>query len=108
MSAPCVFCGRPEAEHGPPGASPLGGPDDRLCPVDAVSSQFYAAPPASVRRVLLELDEDDHDALQAAFATHQSRHPRPDGGSNLAGCLVAEICRGWLEMLGRWPTRGDT
>lgn len=40
----CVWCKHPESEHGHAGASPLGKPTDRLCPVDGVTSQFYTPP----------------------------------------------------------------
>jgi hypothetical protein len=105
MSAPCVWCGRPEAEHGPPGASPLGGPGDRLCPAGGVSSQFYTAAPAPVRWVTLKLDDDDYRSLHKAFARRLASGVLPEGGGNLAGRLAAEICRGWLEMLDHRPRR---
>lgn len=42
----CVWCKRPEAEHGPSGASPMAARcTDRLCPVPGVTSQFYTPPP---------------------------------------------------------------
>lgn len=56
------------------------------------------------RVIVLELDELDYDAVQSAMARRQSvlRLPDganlPDGSSNLAGALIAEICRGWLEL----------
>jgi hypothetical protein len=52
------------------------------------------------RTLVLELDPDDYDAVQQALAVRQSFRVMPGGGGNLAGRLVAEICRGWLEMLG--------
>jgi hypothetical protein len=79
VSALCVWCGRPEAEHGPPGASPLGGPGD--------------------------LDDDDYRSLHKAFARRLASGVLPEGGGNLAGRLAAEICRGWLEMLDHRPRR---
>jgi hypothetical protein len=43
----CVWCGRPKAEHGPPGASEYakaaGQRKARLCPVPGVTSQFYTS-----------------------------------------------------------------
>ncbi len=61
-------------------------------------------PPTEQRVITLELDELDYGAIQEAFAMRQSFRDRagcimPDGDSNTAGALVAEICRGWLEML---------
>lgn len=41
----CRLCGKSPHEHGEPGASSLGGSNDRPCPCDsyesAVTSQFY-------------------------------------------------------------------
>lgn len=62
----------------------------------------------NLRVLTLELDELDYDAIQTALARRQifGRHLpgctqgiMPDGNSNRAGALVAEICRGWMEML---------
>jgi hypothetical protein len=56
-----------------------------------------------MRRLVLELDEDDWDAIQEAIARRQAwRHADggpllPDGESNTAGAVLAEICRGWVE-----------
>lgn len=41
MIETCVWCYRPLEEHGEPGISALGKPDDRLCPTADVSSQFW-------------------------------------------------------------------
>jgi hypothetical protein len=52
--------------------------------------------------ITLEVDADDFDAIQQAISTRQGLLGGgllPDGGGNLAGRYVAEICRGWLEML---------
>lgn len=51
-----------------------------------------------MKTILLELDELDYDAVQKAMAIRQ-RWVRPDGGGNVAGQVVAEICRGWMEFL---------
>lgn len=56
------------------------------------------------RRLTLELDEDDWSSVNEAIAERQSFRDKegcllPDGDGNLAGRLIAEICRGWLEML---------
>lgn len=53
------------------------------------------------------LDEDDHDAVQRALSVRHGFRALPDGDSDRAGALLAEICRGWLEMLGRWPRRRE-
>ena len=51
----------------------------------------------------LELSDLDYDAIQKAIAYRQTWRAMPDAdGSNLPGAVMAEICRGWLEMLGRW------
>lgn len=64
----------------------------------------------TLRKMLLELDEDDYRAVQAAIAHRQKmfrdipgceRGIMPEGDSNTAGAVLAEICRGWLESLGR-------
>ncbi len=56
-----------------------------------------------LRQIVLNLDPDDYDAVQQALAVRQRRlNDRPilpDGDSNTAGAYLAEICRGWLEML---------
>ncbi len=62
-----------------------------------------------LRQITLNLDPDDYDAVQRALAVRQrSRDDKgpilPDGDSNTAGAYLAEICRGWLEML---PLRHD-
>lgn len=56
----------------------------------------------------LELDENDARDVHRAIAARQSRFRYdaqpgailPDGESNTAGKIIAEICRGWLESLG--------
>lgn len=59
-----------------------------------------------MKEMLLRLDDLDYDAIQRAMARRQTfRVPGcegtilPTGESDLPGALVAEICRGWLEML---------
>lgn len=61
-----------------------------------------------MRTITLDLDELDYNAVQNAMARRQNfgRHLlgctdgiMPDGDSNRAGAVVAEICRGWMEML---------
>lgn len=55
------------------------------------------------RIIILELDENDFDSVQEAMGVRQSFQVMPDGGGNLAGRLIAEVCRGWLEMLNTKP-----
>lgn len=51
------------------------------------------------REIVLHCDKLDFDAIRQAMKRRQSLCSIPDGGGNLAGRLVAEICRGWMEML---------
>lgn len=56
------------------------------------------------------VDEDDSRAINAAIAYYQV-HNRwddedggiliPEGESDLAGAVLGEICRGWLEWMER-------
>jgi hypothetical protein len=59
------------------------------------------------QRLTLSLDEDDARAVHEAIARYQQRSRWPEGGtllpdgeSDQAGAVLAEICRGWLEMYG--------
>lgn len=59
-----------------------------------------------MRTITLKLDEDDYDAVQATMGLRQTFRAAgedgtilPPGESDLAGAVVAEICRGWVEML---------
>ena len=64
---------------------------------------------AKRRQIVLELDALDYDAVQAAMCKRQAfgrtvpglekTGLMPDGDSNRAGALIAEICRGWMEVL---------
>ncbi len=54
----------------------------------------------SDRTITLVVDEDDFRDINAAIARRQSWRIMPDeGGGNLTGRVVAEICRGWLERV---------
>lgn len=57
------------------------------------------------REIVLQLDELDYAAIQKAIAYRQTwgRGTMPDSDSNVAGAVLAEICRGWLEKKGMWP-----
>lgn len=48
-----------------------------------------------------DLDKLDRDAICTAIAVRQ-RAPLPPGVGSLRGRVIAEICRGWLDMLGEW------
>jgi hypothetical protein len=77
-----------------------------------------------MKTITLELDDLDYDAVQSAMARRQAfgggglwpdpasdsrelgekreqwNEPSPlADGSNVAGLCIAEICRGWMEML---------
>lgn len=52
-------------------------------------------------KILLDLDADDARAVRQALRFRR-KHAMPDGTSNPQGALIAEICRGWLDMLGKW------
>jgi len=55
---------------------------------------------SKTRTLILELDEDDFEAVQRCISIRQGMiGGLPDGGGNLAGRIVAEICRGWEEGL---------
>lgn len=55
----------------------------------------------------LEVDDLDEQAVHAAIAHVQRGRILPDAdGGNLAGQCLAEICRGYLDMLGHWPPNG--
>lgn len=54
---------------------------------------------------ILECDELDAKAIHEAIARHQRRShmfgggsTMPDGEGNMAGRVIAEICRGWMEL----------
>ena len=54
-----------------------------------------------IHRIELLIDDTDHNAIQKAIARRQRWMVLPDAdepGCNLAGRVVAEICRGWIEM----------
>lgn len=63
------------------------------------------------RRLTLELDADDFDAVQTALGKYQTRSRWsarngggvmvPEGESDLAGAIIGEICRDWLEQIER-------
>jgi hypothetical protein len=71
------------------------------------------------KTIILELDDADYEAVQRCIARRQSFRSWPDAtsqadsddefseplkdGSNLVGLAVAEICRGWEEMMAMWP-----
>lgn len=52
-----------------------------------------------MKRIELEVDDLDYEAIQRVIATRQLYRCMPDGEGNQAGRVIAEICRGWEEML---------
>ena len=67
----------------------------------------YRESASSLRVIVLECDQLDFDAIQKAIAVRQAIPGMPDADAgNLAGKIVAEICRGWVERL-RWRKDDD-
>ncbi len=54
-----------------------------------------------MKKITLELDELDYNALLRAMSIRQQSRCMPDGDGNMAGRVIAEICRGWLEFMGK-------
>ena len=54
---------------------------------------------ATTERMVLEMDADDWRDIRRAIAMRERAMPMPDGTSNNDGAAVAEICRGYMEML---------
>lgn len=52
-----------------------------------------------VQRIVLVLDPLDHTAVVQAMARRERQGGPPSHGSNTDGAVIAEICRGWEEML---------
>jgi hypothetical protein len=58
------------------------------------------------RTMTIILDDDDYRAVQEAISRRQSwrldgQALIEPGGSDIAGAYLAEICRGWLEIIER-------
>lgn len=49
--------------------------------------------------IVLACDGTDFQAIQRVMALRERELPIPDGGSNANGAVIAEICRGYEEML---------
>lgn len=60
-----------------------------------------------MKTLILSLDDEDYAAVQEAVAKRQRWFRHPDGGnllpegteSDTAGAYLAEICRGWVDMM---------
>lgn len=50
-------------------------------------------------QVTIDVDDLDYAAICRATARRQTFRCMPDGDGNMIGRLLAEICRGWEEML---------
>jgi len=71
----------------------------RSCGRVIPSDQDCVACHKKVRTITLECDAIDFDAIQNAISRRQAMQCLPEGGGNTAGRVIAEICRGWIEML---------
>jgi hypothetical protein len=52
-----------------------------------------------VRRIILEVDELDFLSIHVAMSYRQLWRVLPDGDGNLAGRLIAEIVRGYMDLI---------
>lgn len=62
----------------------------------------------ATRTIVLEVDDDDFDAIQRVIAQAQQvdiagGFDLPDGEGNLVGRRLAEICRGYEDLM-VWST----
>lgn len=78
----------------------------------AMLAWLNVAPRIRPRRIVLDLDSLDYDAIQQAIAKQQSAlgfppDRGPYGHSNAAGEAVAEICRAWDELRSYRGMRGQ-
>lgn len=66
----------------------------------------------TTRTLVLELDDDDYDAIQREIAHRQARMRDargtilPDGDSNLAGAIMAEVVRDLDEYRSMFDREG--
>ena len=51
------------------------------------------------RTLTVRIDQLDYDAIQRAIAYRQTWRSLPDGDGDIAGRIIAEICRGWMEWM---------
>lgn len=57
--------------------------------------------------MLLQLDEKDFEDIQSAISKRQQWRMMPESESGVAGAVVAEICRGWMELHDKKPDRDE-
>ena len=50
--------------------------------------------------LVVAVDDDDRAAINAAIEVRRECLPMP-GEADDAGAVLAEVCRGWLDMVGR-------
>lgn len=51
-----------------------------------------------MKTISFTINDTDYDAIQQAIAHRQTWRVMPDHeGGDIAGTVLAEICRGWLE-----------
>lgn len=64
----------------------------------------------AIREIVLKLDETDAEAVEYCMSLRRgsSLPDTDDDNANLDGRVIAEICRGWAEMLGEWPPAHNT
>jgi len=65
------------------------GPNGPACPHDKDSRRLF----------VLACDPADTAAIVRVIAERERDMPMPEGGSNRDGAVIAEICRGWSEMV---------
>lgn len=59
------------------------------------------------KQIVLSLDEQDYEHVRNAIANRQHLMDIPPGDGNDDGRAIAEICRGWGEMMGMMSWTGD-
>ena len=65
-----------------------------------------------MKQMLIEVDQTDYEAIQAAIARRRTfRYSDgevilPEGTANTTGGILAEICRGWVERLDAGAGKG--
>lgn len=89
------------------GCDPFG-PGDTFAPTGHVDSMRAEAETPKVHAeakqdggcvLILRLDALDAAAVREAMRQRRAMAPLPEGGGNADGRVIAEIARGWAEML---------
>lgn len=71
----CMFCRRPEDEHGPPGEGFHAHPTDRLCPVPGVTSQYFYSKARQHHNFAVRAANEFRQAKYAATLQTQNAFP---------------------------------